>query len=250
MIEVRDVSKSFGPNRVLDRVTVNVPDGRTTVLLGPSGGGKSTLLRVMNGLIRPDSGGVVFDGEQVRPENSRRLRHRMGYVVQDGGLFPHLTAAGNVSLLARHLGWDTHRIRTGLSALCQLARLPEELLNRYPAELSSGQRQRVGLMRALMLDPAVLLLDEPLGALDPITRSQLQGDLRNIFRDLKKTVVLVTHDLAEAAFFADEVVLLAAGRVEQHGSMRDLIQRPATAFVTEFVRAQREPLEALREAAA
>jgi osmoprotectant transport system ATP-binding protein len=250
MIEVRKVIKSFGPNRVLDRVTVNVPDGRTTVLLGPSGGGKSTLLRVMNGLIRPDTGEVVFDGEPVTPDNARRLRHRMGYVVQDGGLFPHLTAAGNVSLLARHLGWDTHRIRTGLVSLCQLARLPEELLDRYPAELSSGQRQRVGLMRALMLDPAVLLLDEPLGALDPITRSQLQGDLRSIFRDLKKTVVLVTHDLAEAAFFADEVVLLAAGRVEQHGSMRDLIQRPASAFVTEFVRAQREPLEALREAAA
>jgi osmoprotectant transport system ATP-binding protein len=250
MIEVRDVSKSFGPNRVLDRVTVSVPDGRTTVLLGPSGGGKSTLLRVMNGLIRPDTGEVIFDGEPVTPENARRLRHRMGYVVQDGGLFPHLTAAGNVALLARHLGWDSHRVRTALTALCQLARLPEELLNRYPAELSSGQRQRVGLMRALMLDPAVLLLDEPLGALDPITRSQLQGDLRGIFRDLKKTVVLVTHDLAEAAFFADDVVLLAAGRVEQHGTMRDLIQRPATAFVTEFVRAQREPLEALREAAA
>jgi osmoprotectant transport system ATP-binding protein len=250
MIEVREVTKWFGPNRVLDRVTVNVPDGRTTVLLGPSGGGKSTLLRVMNGLIRPDAGEVTFDGEPVTPDNARRLRHRMGYVVQDGGLFPHLTAAGNVALLARHLGWDSRRIRAGLTSLCQLARLPEELLDRYPAELSSGQRQRVGLMRALMLDPAVLLLDEPLGALDPITRSQLQGDLRTIFRDLKKTVVLVTHDLAEAAFFADEVVLLAAGRVEQHGSMRDLIQRPASAFVTEFVRAQREPLEALREAAA
>src|SRR5262249_8344063 len=127
---------------------------------------------------------------------------------------------------------------------------PEELLNRYPAELSSGQRQRVGLMRALMLDPAGLLLDEPLGALDPITRSQLQRHLRSIFRDLKKTVAFVTHDLAAAAFSVDEVVLLAAGRVEQHGSMRDLIHHPATAFVTEFVRAQREPLEALREAAA
>src|SRR5262245_6258942 len=250
MIEVREVNKSFGPNRVLDRVTVNVPDGRTTVLLGPSGGGKSTLLRVMNGLIRPDAGEVTFDGEQVTPANAGRLRHRMGYVVQDGGLFPHLTAAGNVALLARHLGWDSGRIRAALTALCQLARLPEELLNRYPAELSSGQRQRVGLMRALMLDPAVLLLDEPLGALDPITRSQLQGDLRNIFRDLKKTVVLVTHDLAEAAYFADEVVLLAAGRVEQRGPMRELVQHPASTFVTEFVRAQREPLEALREAAA
>jgi osmoprotectant transport system ATP-binding protein len=250
MIEVREVSKWFGPNRVLDRVTVSVPDGRTTVLLGPSGGGKSTLLRVMNGLIRPDSGDVRFGGQPLTANNARRLRHQMGYVVQDGGLFPHLTAAGNITLLARHLGEGPNRVRTGLVALCELARLPAELLDRYPAELSSGQRQRVGLMRALMLDPAVLLLDEPLGALDPITRSQLQGDLRDIFRGLKKTVILVTHDLAEAAYFADEVVLLAGGRVEQSGSMRDLIQRPASRFVTEFVRAQREPLDALREAAA
>ena len=250
MIEVRDVTKSFGPNRVLDRVTVSVPDGQTTVLLGPSGGGKSTLLRVMNGLVRPDSGEVRFGGQPLNASNARRLRHQLGYVVQDGGLFPHLTAAGNITLLARHLGVDGTRIRTGLVALCELARLPPELLDRYPAELSSGQRQRVGLMRALMLDPAVLLLDEPLGALDPITRSQLQGHLRDIFRGLKKTVVLVTHDLAEAAYFADEVVLLAGGRLEQTGPMRDLIQRPASDFVTEFVRAQREPLDALREAAA
>jgi len=250
MIEVRDVTKSFGPNRVLDRVTVTVPAGRTTVLLGPSGGGKSTLLRVMNGLVWPDSGEVSFGGRPLTPNNARPIRHLMGYVVQDGGLFPHLTAAGNITLLARHLGVDHTRIRTGLVALSELARMPAELLDRYPAELSGGQRQRVGLMRALMLDPAVLLLDEPLGALDPITRAQLQGDLRDIFRNLKKTVVLVTHDLAEAAYFADDVVLLADGRVEQRGTLRDLIQRPASDFVTEFVRAQREPLEALREAAA
>jgi osmoprotectant transport system ATP-binding protein len=250
MIDVRDVSKSFGPNQVLDRVTVEVPAGRTTVLLGPSGGGKSTLLRVMNGLILPDAGAVRFDGQSLTPANARQVRHRMGYVVQDGGLFPHLTAAGNVSLLASHLGWDRDRIRKRLGELASLARLPVELLERYPAELSGGQRQRVGLMRALMLDPPVLLMDEPLGALDPITRAQLQGDLRDIFRDLHKTVVLVTHDLAEAAFFADDVVLLAGGRVEQRGPMRDLIRAPATAFVSEFVRAQREPLEALREAAA
>ena len=250
MIDVRDVSKAFGPHRVLDHVSVAVPAGRTTVILGPSGGGKSTLLRVMNGLIQPDAGDVRFDGEPVTPANARRLRHRMGYVVQDGGLFPHLTAAGNVSLLARHLGWDRARVRARLTELCDLARLPAGALDRYPAELSGGQRQRVGLMRALMLDPAVLLLDEPLGALDPITRSQLQGDLRDIFRDVHKTVVLVTHDLAEAAFFADEVVLLADGRVAQAGEMRDLIRAPASAFVAAFVRAQREPLDALREAAA
>ena len=250
MIDVREVSKSFGPNRVLDRVSVAIPAGQTTVLLGPSGGGKSTLLRVMNGLVRPDAGQVRFDGRPLTPENSRSARHRMGYVVQDGGLFPHLTAAANVSLLARHLGWNRDRIRGRLTDLADLARLPVELLDRYPAELSGGQRQRVGLMRALMLDPAVLLMDEPLGALDPITRALLQGDLRDIFRGLQKTVVLVTHDLAEAAYFADDVVLLANGRIEQRGSMRDLVRSPATDFVTEFVRAQQAPLDALREAAA
>ncbi|HEX3146639.1 MAG TPA: ATP-binding cassette domain-containing protein [Gemmataceae bacterium] len=250
MIDVRDVSKSFGPNRVLDHVTVAVPTGQTTVLLGPSGGGKSTLLRVMNGLIRPDGGEVRFGGQLLTSANARSVRHQMGYVVQDGGLFPHLTAAGNVSLLATHLGWERERIRNRLAELAKLTRFPADGLERYPAELSGGQRQRVGLMRALMLDPAVLLMDEPLGALDPITRAQLQGDLRDIFRDLHKTVVLVTHDLAEAAFFADEVLLLGGGRVEQRGSMRDLIRSPATPFVEEFVRAQREPLEALREAAA
>jgi osmoprotectant transport system ATP-binding protein len=236
MIDARDVSKAFGSIRVLDRVSVSVPTGQTTVLLGPSGGGKSTLLRVMNGLILPDAGEVLFGGRPLTPANARSIRHQMGYVVQDGGLFPHL--------------WERDRIRNRLAELAELARLPPELLNRYPAELSGGQRQRVGLMRALMLDPAVLLMDEPLGALDPITRSQLQGDLRDIFRRLNKTVVLVTHDLAEAAFFANDVVLLAGGRVEQRGPMRDLIRGPATAFVTEFVRAQQEPLEALREAAA
>jgi osmoprotectant transport system ATP-binding protein len=250
LIDVRDVSKSYGPLRVLDRVSATILAGRTTVVLGPSGGGKSTLLRVMNGLIRPDTGEVGFDGERVTPANARRLRHRMGYVVQDGGLFPHLTAAGNVSLLACHLGWDRDRIRVRLGELCDLARLPAGALDRYPAELSGGQRQRVGLIRALMLDPAVLLLDEPLGALDPITRSQLQGDLRDIFRDLHKTVVLVTHDLAEAAYFADDVVLLAEGRIVQRGTLRELIAAPATPFVAAFVRAQQEPLEALREAAA
>lgn len=250
MLAARDIRKSFGANRVLDGVSLTVARGRTTVLLGPSGGGKSTLLRVLNGLVWPEAGEVHFDNERLTRNNARPLRHRMGYVVQDAGLFPHLTAAGNVTLLARHLGWDRERIRKRLQELTELARLPADALDRYPAELSGGQQQRVGLMRALMLDPPVLLMDEPLGALDPMTRSQLQADLRSIFRELHKTAVLVTHDLAEAAYFADEIVLLANGRMEQQGTMRDFVQRPATPFVTEFVRAQREPLEALREAGA
>jgi osmoprotectant transport system ATP-binding protein len=247
MIELVEVVKSFGATRVVDGVSLAVAPGRTTVLLGPSGGGKSTLLRLMNGLVRPDAGEVRFDGTPLADANVRSVRHRTGYLVQDGGLFPHLTAAGNVSLLARHLGWERGRIKARTAELGELARLPAELLDRYPAELSGGQRQRVALMRALMLDPGVLLLDEPLGALDPVTRAELQADLRDAFRRLGKTVVLVTHDLAEAAYFADEVVLLAEGRIVQQGPMRDLVTRPATPFVEQFVRAQRAPWEALRE---
>ncbi len=250
MFTLSHVSKSFGPARVLDDVSLTIDARKTTVLLGPSGGGKSTLLRALLGLIHPESGEVRFAGQLLEVEHIRELRHRMGYVVQDGGLFPHLTAAANVALLAKYLGWAADRIQGRLSELTTLARLPAELLERYPAQLSGGQRQRVGLMRALMLDPEALLLDEPLGALDPITRSELQHDLRTAFRELNKTVVLVTHDLAEAAYFAEEVVLLNGGRIVQQGQLRDLVKTPASPFVTQFVDAQRIPWEALREATA
>jgi osmoprotectant transport system ATP-binding protein len=250
MFELIEVSKTFGPTPVLKDVSLTVLRGKTTVLLGPSGGGKSTLIRMMIGLVRPDSGEVRFTGTALTPANALRLRQRMGYVVQDGGLFPHLSVAGNVSLLARHLGWPRQQIRARLDELIGLARLPADVLERYPAEISGGQRQRAALLRALMLDPDVLLLDEPLGALDPITRAELQADLRAIFRKLAKTVVLVTHDLAEAAYFGDQIVLLAGGRIAQSGTMHDLADRPASAFVTQFVQAQRAPLEALREAMA
>src|SRR5206468_10145139 len=153
----------------------------------------------------------------------------------------HLTAAGNTALVARYLGWPRELIAERLRELSGLARLADEFLSRYPAQLSGGQRQRVGLMRALMLDPAALLLDEPLGALDPLVRADLQAELREVFRALGKTVVLVTHDLGEAAFFADRVVLLRDGQVVQQGSPADLWHRPADPFVTRFVQAQRGP---------
>jgi osmoprotectant transport system ATP-binding protein len=193
----------------------------------------------MLGLIRPDSGEVVFEGRPLTPDSVRAARQRMGYVVQDGGLFPHLTAAGNAGLLARHLGWPRGKIAARIDELATLVRLPGELLDRFPAQLSGGQRQRVGLMRALVLDPAVLLLDEPLGALDPLVRADLQNDLRDVFRTLRKTVVLVTHDLSEAAHFADEVILLRDGRVVQRGQPADLVRHPAEPFVTKFIQAQR-----------
>jgi osmoprotectant transport system ATP-binding protein len=239
MLELQGVSKTYGGQTALHPTDLAVPSGRTTVLIGPSGCGKSTLLRLLVGLIRPDTGSVLFDGVPVTPANALHVRHRLGYVVQDGGLFPHLTARGNIVLLARYLGWDRKRCEARVTQLAGLTRFPVDGLDRYPAQLSGGQRQRVGLMRALMLDPGALLLDEPLGALDPIIRSDLQADLRRIFQTLAKTVVLVTHDLAEAAFFADRIVLLRDGRIVQQGTLQDLWTRPADPFVRRFIQAQR-----------
>jgi osmoprotectant transport system ATP-binding protein len=235
MLELLGVSKLYGQTEALQPTELRIAPGRTTVLLGPSGCGKSTLLRLMLGLLRPDTGNVLFDGKPIEPA----LRHRMGYVVQDGGLFPHLTAGGNATLMAHYLGWDGTRIDERVQQLTELTQFPADGLERYPVQLSGGQRQRVSLMRALMLDPDVLLLDEPLGALDPIIRYDLQTDLRRIFQTLNKTVILVTHDLGEAGYFGDHLVLLRAGRIVQQGTLADLVQRPAVPFVTQFINAQR-----------
>jgi osmoprotectant transport system ATP-binding protein len=194
---------------------------------------------MMVGLVRPDTGRVLFDGRLLTPASAPEERRRMGLVLQGGGLFPHLTVEGNASLVARHLGWDRARITSRLQALLERVQLPADVVHRYPAELSGGQRQRVSLVRALMLEPALVLLDEPLGALDPITRSELQEDLHRTFVSLRTTVVLVTHDLGEAAYLGDTLVLLRDGRVVQSGTADDLVHRPADAFVERFVRAQR-----------
>jgi osmoprotectant transport system ATP-binding protein len=239
LIALENVSKAFGAKSVLAPTSLAPAEGRTTVLLGPSGCGKSTLLRLMVGLIAPDSGRALFDGAEVSPANVEEIRHRIGYVIQEGGLFPHLDGIRNVTLLAGYLGRDPGWIEGRVNALCALVRIPRELLLRYPHELSGGERQRVALMRALMLEPEVLLMDEPLAALDAITRRELQRELRELFAALAKTVVLVTHDLHEAAWFGDEIVLMRAGRIVQQGSLEDLLERPAEAFVTQFVRAQR-----------
>ncbi len=238
MLKFRGVSKSYGDRPVIEELDLTILPQQTTVLIGPSGCGKSTLLRLLIGLVDPDAGVVLVDEEPLRHDRIRKARHRMGYVIQEGGLFPHLTARDNVTLLARHLRHDATRITARLDELTELVQLPRATLDRRPRELSGGQRQRVSLMRALMLDPEFLLLDEPLGALDPMIRADLQGDLRSIFRELGKTVVLVTHDLAEAGYFADRIVLLEAGRIAQQGTLDELEKRPANAFVTRFVRSQ------------
>ena len=247
MFELTGVSKIYGRQQALCPTDLVIPPGRTTVLIGPSGCGKSTLLRLMIGLIRPDTGSVRFNGTDITTANVQQLRWRMGYVVQDGGLFPHLTAGSNVTLMARYLGWSVQRIETRLAKLAELTQFPADGLLRYPSQLSGGQRQRVSLMRALMLDPDVLLLDEPLGALDPIIRSELQTDLRRIFEAIAKTVVLVTHDLGEAGFLGDVIVLLRTGKIVQQGKLADFVQAPADPFVSRFINAQRSPLETLGE---
>lgn len=239
MFTLSHVSKSFGAVAAVSDVDLRIQTGSTTALIGPSGCGKSTLIRLLNGLVSPDRGTVSFDGTDLDTLDILQARRRMGYVIQEGGLFPHLTAEANASLMARHLRWSLSRIAGRIGELCALTRFPEDGLARYPAELSGGQRQRISLMRALMLDPDVLLLDEPLGALDPMVRFELQGDLRDIFRRLNKTVVLVTHDLAEAGYLGDEIVLMRDGSIVQHGRMEELLSAPADPFVERFVQAQR-----------
>jgi osmoprotectant transport system ATP-binding protein len=238
MFRLDSVSKSYGDERALDGVTLSIAPGDTTVLIGPSGSGKSTIFALLTGLLKPDSGAIYFRDQDINHGSIRELRKRIGYVIQEGGLFPHLTGRANVSLMAAHLGWPRNKIASRIDELLELTRLSPEVLARYPAEMSGGQRQRVALIRALMLDADVLLLDEPLGALDPIVRAELQQELVKIFRQLHQTVALITHDLAEAAFFADRIVLLRYGRVVQTGSIRELQDTPADDFVRQFVQAQ------------
>jgi osmoprotectant transport system ATP-binding protein len=259
LVELLSISKTFGGSAAVHEIDLSVERGTTTALIGPSGCGKSTLLRLIIGLLEPDSGEIKFDGEPSLTDRVDSVRRRVGYVIQEGGLFPHLTARGNILLMARHLR-RTNKSKGGIARpdglkppslesegdmqarlreLCALTRLPEDLLGRYPLELSGGQRQRVSLMRALMLSPELLLLDEPLGALDPLVRASLQNDLKEIFGRLKQTALLVTHDLAEAAYLGNTIVLMNQGRIVQQGSLRDLQQNPVSNFVTEFINAQR-----------
>ena len=239
MIELKGVSKKYGDTVALAPTDLSIEAGKTTVLIGPSGCGKSTLLRLMVGLLEPTTGILTFEGTPITPDTVLTLRRRMGYVIQDGGLFPHLTAAQNALLMATYLRRPASEMRSRLQELSALTHFPPEGLDRYPVELSGGQRQRVSLMRALMLDPDVLLLDEPLAALDPLVRASLQTDLKQIFQSLRKTVVLVTHDMAEAGYLADKIVLLMEGRIVQQGTLEDLRERPSSRFVSDFLTAQR-----------
>ena len=240
MIALENITKAYGNTTVIDDLSLLVESGSTTVLIGPSGCGKSTTLKLINGLVRPENGSVIINNQNIGDYDIFSLRTKIGYVIQDGGLFPHLTACENVSILASYLGWEKQSISERLGELCELTKFPSEVLNRFPVQISGGQRQRVSLMRALMLDPDILLMDEPLAALDPIIRYDLQNDLKQIFNTLNKTVILVTHDINEADFFGNKIVLIKDGSVVQEGTLKQFVEYPSNSFVTKFISAQRK----------
>ena len=238
MISIQNLCKSLGGKAILRGFALEVQDGESVALLGLSGSGKTTILKCLCGLLLPDEGSITFDGVPLTAESRTQLRQRMGYVIQDGGLFPHLTLKQNLSIVGEETGMPEAEIEAKTRELAQLVKLPYEILARYPKQVSGGQRQRVGLMRALFLNPSYLLLDEPLGALDPITRRELQGELKELIVRLGKTVILVTHDLLEARRLSKRIILLENGAISQQGSMEDLIHHPANDFVRRFVQAQ------------
>jgi osmoprotectant transport system ATP-binding protein len=239
LIKLENISKSFDRTTVLQKIDLSISAAHTTVFIGPSGCGKSTLIRIIIGLIQPDSGKVYFNDKALTPSSIKELRKNIGYVIQEGGLFPHLTAFQNIALSAQYFHWNKTDINKRVEELAKLTKIPYEILTRYPLQLSGGQRQRISLMRSLMLDPQLLLLDEPLGALDPMIRYELQTDLKQIFTTLKKTVIMVTHDLNEARYFGDTIILIKEGSVVQQGRMQDFLENPVEDFVLQFIRAQR-----------
>ena len=238
-IELREVSKRFaGGAPALAELSLSVAEGQVLVLLGRSGSGKTTALKMANGLVRPDSGSVRVLGEDLATADLIALRRRIGYVIQEVGLLPHLTVERNVGLVPELLGWEAERRAARTREMLLLVRLdPDRIAHKRPAELSGGERQRVGLARALAADPPLLLMDEPFGALDPLTRRRLQDDFHGLQRRLGKTVLLVTHDVPEAMRLADEVAVMDGGRVLQRGTPAEILAAPALGFVAEFLAA-------------
>ena len=241
MIEFQEVSKVFSGAQerqvtAVDKVSLEVKSGETVCLIGTSGSGKTTCMKMVNRLIEPSSGTILVGGKNVQEQDPIRLRRQIGYVIQKAGLLPHLTVAGNIGLMCRLEGWDKKRIADRVDELLTLVNMPpDQYRTRYPLELSGGQQPRVGVARALALDPEYILMDEPFGALDPITRNGLHDEFLRLKEEVKKTIILVTHDLSEAFKLGDRVALLRAGKLVQVGTEEDFRDRPASQFVSDFV---------------
>jgi osmoprotectant transport system ATP-binding protein len=236
VIELDHISKLYDGRRVVDDLSLQVAQGSVCVLIGPSGCGKSTTLRMINALVTADEGRILVDGQDVRAGDPPELRRRIGYVIQSGGLFPHWTVADNIATVPRLLRWPEAKVSARVAELVRLVGLDGiEADRRFPHQLSGGQQQRVGVARALAADPPVLLMDEPFGALDPVTRRSLQDELRAIHASTGKTIVFVTHDMDEALKLADRVVVMDGGRIVQDGAPRAIVTDPASDLVRGFV---------------
>ncbi|NVO84405.1 ABC transporter ATP-binding protein [Hymenobacter terrestris] len=243
-IEARNLRKHYGAHAAVQDVSFRVEAGQTLVLLGPSGCGKTTLLRMLNRLVEPDSGTVFINGQDARSQPAEQLRRGMGYVIQQVGLLPHYTVAENVAVVPRLLNHAPAAVAARTNELLTRLHLPpERFAGQYPSQLSGGQQQRVGLARALAADPPIVLLDEPFGALDPITRASIRREFRELPELRSKTMVLVTHDVTEAFELADQILLLDAGQVQQLGPPRELLLRPANDFVRRFFAAEQLALQ-------
>lgn len=236
MLECRRLSKSFAGRKVIDDLNLDIASGELVVLIGPSGCGKSTLLRMFNRLIEPDSGEVLFDGEAASAMKPAELRRRIGYVIQSTGLFPHWTVARNIGTVPRLLGWPKVQIDARVREVMAAMDMDYDLYaDKHPHQLSGGQAQRIGVARALAADPDVLLMDEPFGALDPVTRSNLQHMLRSVQRHSGKTVIFVTHDMDEALMLADKIAIMHDGHIDQFADPITILTCPANDFVRDFV---------------
>ncbi len=240
MIRLENLSKTFdtreGRTTAVDRISLHVPKGQICVLLGPSGCGKTTTLKMVNRLIRPTSGRIAIDGQDTSDYDTIDLRRGMGYVIQQIGLFPNMTVADNIGVVPRMLGWARERIRRRVDELLDMMTLdPSVFARRYPNELSGGQQQRIGVARALAADPPVLLMDEPFGALDPISRETIQDEFLKMQASLGKTILFVSHDIDEAVKMGDMIAIFRAGRIEQADAPGQILAAPANAFVAEFV---------------
>lgn len=239
-IEYRDICKSYGEKNVLEHLNLKIPRGEFVTMIGSSGSGKTTALKMVNRLIEPTSGEVLVDGRNVRDADPIQLRRNIGYAIQGSVLFPHMTVEDNISYVPNLLNKRDHeRTRKAVRTWMDIVGLSCDLLERYPSELSGGQQQRVGIARALAASPDILLMDEPFGAVDEITRGQLQVEIGRIHRETGITVMFVTHDIGEALRLGTRVLVLDAGKVQQYGAPEEILARPATAFVEQLVSRQR-----------
>ena len=248
-VAITGFAKSFdgGESFALEGIDLVVNDGEILVLLGSSGSGKTTLLRAINGLIQPDAGRVTVGGDDIATLDATALRRTIGYVIQGAALFPHMTVAENIGIVPNLREWPPEHTAARVDELLQLVQLePDDYRDRMPAELSGGQAQRVGVARALAAEPCMMLMDEPFGALDPVTRVQLQDEFKNLQRSLSLTTVLVTHDMTEALLLADRIAILASGDVAQIGTPAEILNRPASAYIEELLTTPRRQAAELK----